>query len=87
MTAHDRTSGRVWKLAIVLACGALAGGCASESNRYDSLAAQTSRPGWVVGDSLGMTLAPQSPQRMSITRGNGPTSSSSVASGQADSDE
>ena len=41
----------------IAACG-LIGGCrSSETVKCDRLAAQTSRPGWVVGDAVGMAMA------------------------------
>jgi hypothetical protein len=40
-------------IAVMSGCGA------SHGSRYDHLDAQTSRPGWAVGDMLGQALAPQ----------------------------
>ncbi len=42
----------------LLACAGVTAGCASSSPKYDRLAAQTSKPGWVVGDQLGESLCP-----------------------------
>lgn len=46
-------------LAFAGVAGVVMAGCSSARDaEYDRLAAQTSRPGWVVGDSLGQMIAP-----------------------------
>ncbi len=53
---HLRRLGLAGTAAIVTAL--LTGGCASQNSpACDSLAAQTSRSGWAVGDSIGVSIA------------------------------
>lgn len=57
-------------------------GCASSDGPYDRLAAQTSQPGWVVGDSLGLKLSTE--QRELAAYSQHEPSDSTVASGDSD---
>lgn len=56
--------------AYVLAAGSLAallGGCAGPDPMCDRYAAQTSRPGWIVGDPIGMRLSVEHPEMVSYS--------------------
>jgi hypothetical protein len=58
-------------------------GCgSSHGSRYDHLDAQTSRPGWAVGDMLGQALAPQRMEMIAAAhrQGSEPVLASGVSS-------